>query len=40
LCFFRKYAPPKKDEATIKKAIDAARLGAPLKQADRGLFAA
>jgi hypothetical protein len=23
LCFFRKYAPPKKDEETIKKAIDA-----------------
>jgi len=39
LCFFRKYAPPKKDEATIKKAIDAASLGEPLKLADRGLFA-
>jgi hypothetical protein len=33
LCFFRNYAPPKKDEVTIKKAIDAACLGALLKLA-------
>jgi hypothetical protein len=39
LSFFRKYAPPKKDEVSIKKAIDAACLGGLLELVVRGLFA-